>query len=132
MTLLPYNAFNPWREVSRFFGTPEYKTSWTPRFDITETDKAFVLRGDLPGVTQKDVEVRIDEGLLSVSGERKPTADEERFSRRERPSGKFARRFWLPDTVDADGIKASYADGVLELTLPKQDPPDNARLIQVN
>ena len=132
MTLLPYNAFNPWREVNRFCGAPEYKTSWAPRFDIAETDKAFVLRGDLPGVTQKDVEVRIDDGLLSVSGERKPAADEERFSRRERPDGKFARRFWLPDTVDADGIKASYADGVLELTLPKQDPPDNARLIPVN
>ena len=132
MTLLPYNTFNPWPDASRFCGAPEHKTSWVPRFDIAETDKAFVLRGDLPGVTQKDVEVRIDEGLLSVSGERKPAADEERFSRRERPSGKFARRFWLPDTVDADGIKASYADGVLELTLPKQDPPDNARLIPVN
>ncbi len=132
MTLLHHNTFNPWSDADRLFGTLRNEASWAPAFDIEETDAAYVLRGDIPGMPQKDIEVRIEDGVLSLRGERKPPEAPPRFSRRERPHGKFLRRFRLPDEVDADGVKASYVDGVLELTLPKREPVDTSRLIPVH
>lgn len=134
MRLLRHNSIDPWHEVDRLFGTFRGESSWLPAFDVEETDSAYVLRGDIPGIAQKDIQVRIDEGVLSVSGERKTVASDEdrrRFSRRERRGGQFARRFWLPDTVDSDSVKASYDNGVVELTLPKREPEDTSRLIPV-
>lgn len=132
MTLLQHNAFHPWRDVDRFFDAFAAEPRWLPAFDISETDAAYMLRGDIPGVPEKNIEVRIEDGLLTVRGERKRSEVESRFGRRERRHGKFVRRFRLADTVDSDGVKASYADGVLELTLPKKEPVDNSRLIPVN
>ena len=132
MTLLHHNVFNPWRDVDRFFGPRRNEAGWAPAFDIGETETAYVLRGDIPGVSHKDIEVRIEDGFLTVRGERKQADGAGRFSRRERQQGKFERRFQLTDLVDSDGVKASYVDGVLELTLPKQEPEDNSRLIPVN
>lgn len=132
MTLLHHKAFNPWSDVDRLFGSLMNEASWTPVFDIEETDAAYVLRGDIPGVPQKEIEVRIENGVLSLQGQRKQSEVGSRFSRRERPHGKFLRRFRLPEEVDADGVKASYADGVLELSLPKREPADSSRLIPVH
>ncbi len=132
MTLLHHKPFNPWWDVDRFFGTRGNEAAWTPAFDVSETETAYVLHGDIPGVSQKNIEVRIEDGLLTVRGERKQSDAPDRFRRRERRYGKFVRRFRVADTVDAGGVKASYVDGVLELTLPKREPEDNSRLIPVN
>ena len=131
MRLLHHNPFH-WADPGRFFEPPREDNGWVPEFDIRETDEAFVLQGDIPGLTQKDLEVRVEDGVLSVSGERPQPAAEARFSTRERPRGKFRRSFRLGDTVDDANVKASYEGGVLELTLPKREPVDNSRLIPVN
>ena len=132
MRLLQHNPFIHWADPVRFLGPPRENNAWVPEFDIRETDDAFVLQGDIPGLTQKDLEVRVEDGVLSVSGERPQPADEMRFSRRERPHGKFRRSFRLGDTVDDENVKASYEGGVLELTLPKREAVDTSRLIPVN
>ena len=132
MRLLQHSPFIHWADPVRFFEPPREDNGWVPEFDIRETDDAFVLQGDIPGLTQKDLEVRVEDGVLSVSGERPQPAAEVRFSQRERPRGKFRRSFRLGDTVDDENVKASYAGGVLELTLPKREPVDTPRLIPVN
>ena len=132
MTLLQHSAFNPWRDVDRFFDALANEPRWRPAFDTGETEAAYVLRVDIPGVAQKDIQVRIEEDLLTVQGERKTSATAGRFGRQERRHGKFVRRFRLADTVDTDGIEASYKDGVLELALPKREPVDNSRMVPVN
>ena len=131
MRLLQHNPFH-WADRVRFFEPPREGNGWVPEFDLRETDEAFVLQGDIPGLTQKDLEVRVEDGVLSVSGERPQPADEVRFSRRERPHGKFRRSFRLGEDVDDENVKASYEGGVLELTLPKREPVDTSRLIPVN
>ena len=131
MRLLQHNPFH-WADRVRFFEPPCEGNGWVPEFDLRETDEAFVLQGDIPGLTQKDLEVRVEDGVLSVSGERPQPADEVRFSRRERPHGKFRRSFRLGEDVDDENVKASYEGGVLELTLPKREPVDTSRLIPVN
>ena len=134
MTLLQHTSFNPWKEIDRFFSPITDQPTWMPAFDIAETDEAFVLRGDLPGVPQKDIEVRLEDNVLTVRGERKiaQPQGEPRLIRLRRPNGKFLRRFSLPKDVNRDEVKASYVDGVLELVIPKQAPVDTSRLITVN
>ena len=131
MRLLYNNAFDPWADMSRFFGPVRSESNWSPAFDIDETDTAFVLRGDIPGLTQKELEVRVEDSVLTVRGERRPAADETRFNRRERPHGKFVRTFRLSEGIDDTEVKAAYENGVLELTLPKREPADTSRLIPV-
>ena len=134
MRLLTASNLSPWRDFDRMIGTFAGPAAWTPDFDIEETGSEFILRGDLPGVTQKELEIRVDQGVLSVKGARQaePNGDDgSRFSRRERPVGTFTRRFRIPESVDADGVKAAYVNGVLELALPKR-PAEAARLIPVN
>ena len=134
MRLLQDNSIDPWREFGRVFGGLRHDSGWVPEFDIEETDAAYVLRGDVPGMSQKDIEIRIDEGMLSVKGERQTVTNgkaQPHYARRERRGGKFARQFWLPETVDTDSVKASYVNGVVQLTLPKREPVDTSRLIPV-
>lgn len=132
MTLLQHSAFSPWRDIDRFFDALASAPRWRPAFDTGETEAAYVLRVDIPGVPPKDIEVRIEGDLLTVRGERSQSETATRFGRRERSHGKFVRRFRLADTVDTDAVEASYVNGVLELTLPKKEPVDNSRLIPVN
>lgn len=132
MHMLQHTPFNPWKPAFRLLGAPMDTASWLPAFDIAETDNAVVLRGDVPGVLQEDIEVRVEDGILTVRGERKRAEKVNGFARSERSFGKFERRFRLGDSLDADGIKASYANGVLELTLPKREPAETSRLIPIN
>lgn len=132
MHMLQHTPFNPWRPAFRLLGAHADPVSWLPAFDITETDDAVVLRGDVPGVPQEDIEVRIEDDVLTVRGERKRIEKGDGFARSERLYGKFERAFRLGDSVDADGVKASYANGVLELTLPKREPADTSRLVPIN
>jgi HSP20 family protein len=96
-------------------------TDWVPAVDIIEENDRFVLRADVPGVEPSDIEVSMDAGVLSISGQRYEEARSEDagMQRVERASGRFFRRFSLPDTADAESIKAQGKNGILEVTIPK-------------
>lgn len=97
---------------------------WVPNVDINEFDNRFQLFVDLPGIDPKNVDITLENGVLTISGERymqAEKADENVIRRRaERGSGRFYRRFILPETVDAEKVKASDRHGVLEVLIPKQ------------
>lgn len=97
---------------------------WVPSVDINEFDDKFQLYVDVPGVSPKDVDITLEAGVLTITGERYMQAeksDENIIRRRtERGSGRFYRRFVLPETVDADKVKATDRHGVLEILIPKQ------------
>ncbi len=122
----------------RFFGEEAGDQSnvvtsqWMPRVDIREEKDRFVILADIPGVDPKDIEVSMDKGILSIRGERKAEQTEEngRYTRIERAHGVFYRRFALPDSADADGIRASGRNGVLEIVIPKR-PESTPRRIEV-
>ena len=105
---------------------------WVPAVDVIEEKDRFVLRADVPGVNPDDIEVSMDAGVLTVSGHREEVSstDEAGLKRVERVSGRFYRRFSLPDTANAEGIRASCRNGILEVTIPKQ-PEIQARRIHV-
>lgn len=105
---------------------------WVPAVDIVEEKERFVLRADLPGVSAEDIDISMDKGLLTISGERREEKSErtEGLHRVERATGKFYRRFSLPETVDSDGISARSVNGILEVCIPKQ-PQVQARRITV-
>ncbi len=107
-------------------------TNWVPAVDIIKEKDRFVLRADVPGVTPADIEVSMDGGVLSVSGHRfeESRSDEAGMQRVERVSGRFLRRFSLPDSADAEGVKAHSKNGILEVTIPKL-PEVQARRIEV-
>jgi HSP20 family protein len=94
---------------------------WIPAMDLVETEDHLVLRGDLPGMTQDDVDIEIKDNVLTVSGERKAEHDErgEGYHRVERSFGSFSRSLTLPQGVDAGGVEANFENGVLEVQIPK-------------
>jgi HSP20 family protein len=97
-------------------------SDWLPAVDIKEEANGFVIHADVPGVEPKDIDVTLENGILTIRGERRLEAREERdaYRRVERVSGQFFRRFSLPDTAAADGVEAKYSNGVLEVRIPKQ------------
>jgi len=97
-------------------------TAWAPAVDIYETENELVLKADLPDIDEKDLDVRIENNMLSIRGERKfeQKVKEENYLRIERSYGAFSRSFSLPNTVNAEAIKAEYKDGVLTVALPKR------------
>lgn len=112
------------RVVDAFFGTGTTRVRrWVPAMDLVETDDHLVLRADLPGLSRDDVEIEIEDRVLTVSGERRKE-DEERTEghyRVERAFGSFSRSLTLPDGVDADRVAAGFDDGVLEVRIPKPE-----------
>ncbi len=128
--------YNPWRvaglrnEIGRLFDSLDDNSSsaatadWIPSVDIQEFSDRFELFVDLPGVDPEAVEITLDRGVLTVSGERNPIAlnDDEKVlkHRAERGSGRFHRRFALPNTVDAENVNARNNNGVLAINIPKQ------------
>jgi HSP20 family protein len=94
---------------------------WVPATDLVETESEYVLRADLPGLSKDDVNVELDENVLTISGERKAEHEErkEGYYRLERASGRFLRSLTLPEGVDAQQIKAGFENGVLEVRVPK-------------
>jgi HSP20 family protein len=97
--------------------------AWTPVADVYETGTSFVVCLEIPGLTQAEIDLRLEDDELLVQGERRMErgAPGEQFHRVERSYGKFVRRFRLPSSVDRDTVHASYVDGVLEVTLVKRD-----------
>jgi HSP20 family protein len=116
------------REVDRlfdsFFGTSDRGARrWVPPMDLVEAADHFVLKADLPGLSEDDVAIEVQDGTLKISGERKEEHEqsERGWYRIERSFGSFARSLSLPDGVDPDGIQAEFHDGVLEVRIPKPE-----------
>lgn len=95
--------------------------SWAPAFDISENEKGYIVSAELPGIDEKDLEITIAGGMLSVKGEKKQESEEkgETYHRIERTYGSFHRSFRIPDAVQADKVDATYKDGILKLLIPK-------------
>lgn len=98
-------------------------SAWTPAVDIFDTDQAIVLRAELPGLTPEDIDIEIDDNVLSLKGERRfqDELEEGRYYRLERAYGHFQRNVALPQGVKADEISASFDNGVLSVRVPKAD-----------
>jgi len=107
---------------TRFGGEDTYG-AWVPPVDIFEKNENLVLRVEVPGVNKDDIDIRVEDGLLTLTGQRRRDEEvsEENSYRLERSYGSFTRSFSLPTSVDASKIVASYKDGILEVTLPKAD-----------
>jgi HSP20 family protein len=128
------------RLFSTFFDTPGQAGNggtgmvnrWIPAMDLVEQDEDYVLRADLPGMREDDVNIELENNVLSISGERKHESTDtgKGFYRIERASGPFSRSLTLPEGVDAGAIAASFQDGVLELRIPKpeQRKPHRVRI----
>jgi HSP20 family protein len=141
MTIVRYE---PWALLSRFQrqldrslsetaeDASSASVSWIPHVDIREEAERFVVVADLPGVEAKDISVTAEKGVLTVRGERrsekKSSADG--YERVERATGTFLRRFTLPESAEAEAIKATHVNGVLEISIPKR-PQEQPRRISV-
>ncbi len=135
------NVFRPFPELrwdvdrmfDEVFSRPQFHVAaGGPEADFYETENDFVLEMDLPGFTQEDVDVTVEKGVLSISGERTVEREEGQgtYHLRERSWGKFSRSFSIPHTIDGDRVKAEFAKGVLMVTLPKA-PEAKARKIEI-
>lgn len=137
----PFRGFaNLQDQVNRLFsesfrthGEESALTAWAPAVDIYETPNELVVKADLPDVNEKDIDIRVENNLLTIRGERKveKSVSEENFLRVERTYGSFSRSFSLPNTVNAEAIAADYKNGVLTVTLPKREE-SKPRQVKVN
>ncbi|MDT8369385.1 MAG: Hsp20/alpha crystallin family protein [Longimicrobiales bacterium] len=143
MAITRWSYRNPWQELdtlsnrlqAAFDSTlPDSANggTWNPSVNIEETPEALYLTAELPGVREEDVELEVENNILTLRGEKAETRNEkvDRFHLYERRSGSFHRSFTLPRTVVADEIQAEYADGVLHVTLPKA-PEAKSRKIEI-
>jgi HSP20 family protein len=116
------------RLFNSFFDTPtpgngQTLRRWIPAMDLIETETDFVLRADLPGLSEADVNIELEDNVLTVSGERKEEHEDRKagYYRVERSSGAFRRSLTLPEGVDPASVKATFDRGVLEVTVPKPE-----------
>jgi len=119
------DVLNPRRwglSLPEFTGGLSPNLDWSPSADLTETNDAFEIQADLPGVSKENVKVELQENVLSISGEKtqEKKEDDKLYHKVERFYGTFQRRFSLPDNIDKNGIDASFKDGVLKLRIPKK------------
>ena len=96
---------------------------WVPSVDVSETDGEYQIKAEIPDVKKEDVKVTVEDGVLTIQGERKQEKEEKgkKYHRVERSYGSFVRSFTLPDLVDEEKVKAEFKDGVLNLQLPKSE-----------
>jgi HSP20 family protein len=143
MTLIPWqrrDEWNPFRDLldlqkemnrlfdtslSRSFERKDFLTDgfWAPAVDIHEEKDKYIIKADLPGIKQEELDVSVEDDTLTIRGERKLEKEEKQknYYRSERAYGAFQRSFALPSSVDAAKINASYKDGVLHITIPKTE-----------
>ena len=135
MTLVKYDPFADFAgfpagirlfqdTVSRLLSEPPASRPWAPAVDILETENELVLKADVPDVDPKEIDIQVENGTLTLKGERKferREGDQEGYHRIERSYGSFVRCFSLPETVEADNVAADYKNGVLTVTLPKKE-----------
>jgi HSP20 family protein len=119
--------------VSRILSDENQVRPWSPAVDILETENELIFKVDAAGINLKDIDIQLENGTLTLKGERKFEKDDKvkGYHRIERSYGAFARSFTLPDTVNAENVHADYAQGVLTVTLPKQERA-KPRTIKVN
>ena len=127
-----YREFNRAVERAAQDDSSGATADWAPAVDIAEYADKFVLAADVPGVDPATIELTLEKGVLTLTGSRAAPAEAEGVERRrvERATGRFHRRFALPDTVDSDAVSATNRNGVLEITIPKR-PQVQARKIAV-
>ena len=136
---MPVVRWDPFREmmnvqdeINRAFGSfiGERKTSWLPSIDVYDDKEEVVLKADLPGVKPDDVDVEIDENVLTVRGQRAADheTNPERFYRIERPTGAFERSIALPQGVRSENVEAAFADGILTVRVPKAEEAKPKRI----
>ncbi|MDZ7737296.1 MAG: Hsp20/alpha crystallin family protein [Gammaproteobacteria bacterium] len=118
---------------SQLAGDPEESglaAEWAPAVDISEEEDKYVVSADIPGVDPKDIEVTVDNNVLTISGKRESEKREEQegYCRVERSSGRFFRRFVLPETVDDSRVSAKSGKGVLNITIPKSEKQKAKRI----
>jgi len=142
MNIVRWTPFNELsliqNQMNRLFGSalqgwPDESnvvTNWTPSADIYESDNDLVVNLDLPGIDPKMAEIRVENNVLTIRGERhlEPNQNRETFYRAERAYGTFARSFTLSTAVDSDKIRANYQNGVLSITLPKAEAAKPKRI----
>jgi HSP20 family protein len=137
MAPVRWDPFRELEEVSdrlnRMFTRPAMRTSnnketmivadWTPSVDISETEGEYQIKVEIPDVKKEDVKVTLEDGVLTIQGQRKQEKEETgtKYHRIERSYGSFARTFSLPDMIETDKVKAEFKDGVLNLYLPKSE-----------
>lgn len=133
MSIIRWEPFKEADEFFRGFSSPLFNRwlrtvgengtgiEWAPAADISETEKEYVVKAELPGVKREDVKVTLDNGVLTIQGERRHEKEEksEKTHRTERFYGSFSRSFTLPENADANGIRAESKDGVLSVRVPK-------------
>lgn len=120
--------------LNRMFSEPSGRP-WVPPVDIQETENELIVKADVPDVDMKDIDVRMENGTLTIRGERKFEAkkNEGGWHRVERAYGSFERAFTVPDTVSPEGVKADYKNGVLSITMPKKEVAKPRQIkVQVN
>jgi HSP20 family protein len=129
MTIVRYE---PWALVGRFQrqleralgedSTDSATVSWIPSVDVHEEAERFLVVADVPGVDGKNIEITAEKGVLTIKGERtsEKKSSKDGFERVERATGSFLRRFTLPENADAEAIKATHVNGVLEVSIPKR------------
>lgn len=132
MAIVRYANRNPWRELDQLtnrlgrifdtdWPTPSATGDWVPAVNVEETQEELVLTAELPGLERKDVEIELENNILSIRGERaeQRSSEERRFHLWERHFGSFQRSFTLPRTVSAEGITAEFEHGLLRVHMPK-------------
>ena len=139
MNLVNYEPWSLWHRfhnnTGRFYDdvgsrAEPRRRHWSPAVDIKEEDDRFVLHADVPGVEAKDIEVTAQDGVLVISAERSHDSSENQdgFQLVERQRGTFLRRFKLPDTTSSEKIEAKYENGVLTVSIPKQEKAQPRRI----
>lgn len=136
MSLVRWDPFRELEDMSerlnRVFARPSMRNAgkenltvadWMPVVDISESDGEYLIKAELPEVKKEDVKVTVEEGVLTIQGERRHEKEEKgkKYHRVERSYGSFVRSFTLPESVDEGAVKAEYKDGVLNLHLPKSE-----------
>ena len=123
----PFREFNTLPARLGFFGkdweAPLATSAWNPSVDIFENDNEVVMKAELPGMNAKDIEVKLENNVLTLKGERRfeKETKEENYHRIEREYGTFTRSFAVPAAVNGDKVTAEYKDGVLKIVLPKKE-----------
>jgi HSP20 family protein len=131
MTLVRWDPFRDMRSLGRvLFDERSFQKTWLPAVDIFENEDNLSIRAEIPGMKTEDIKVEVEDGVLTLQGEKKRRDEVEKANsyRVERVYGTFTRRFSLPTAVDASKVAATYKDGVLELVLPKTDDAKPRRI----
>ena len=141
MTLVRFDPFHNvttlQERMNRLFGELARGTtddsslgSWAPLVDIYEKEDSLVIKAELPGIKEKDIDIHVENGVLTLKGERKRETEvnDENYHRSERYYGTFTRTFALPTTVDIPKIRAGYRDGILEVIMPKAETAKPKRI----